>query len=85
MFTQEFGYGVSLVEQTGDEASLKIAKDGGKSIGYLYGFLENIRKDFAIKEYSAECTTLEQVFNHFAKAQYKNSLRFNKSVSRIQK
>lgn len=62
---------------------LKIAEDKGRSIGFLFGFLEQVKAKHAILDYSAQCTTLEQVFNHFAKSQGKNSVRFNKSFRKM--
>ena len=33
-----------------------------KSIGYLFGLIENKKEDFGISEYSVGQTTLEQIF-----------------------
>lgn len=41
-----------------------------KSIGYLFGFIEKMKANeekYLINEYQAQETTLEQVFNQFAK------------------
>ena len=53
-----------------------------KTIGSLYAFTEKMRAakggDFAIKEFAASQTTLEQIFNTFAKEE--EAKRFNMSV-----
>jgi len=50
--------------------TIKIDESGEKSIGYLFGFIENMKMNaykFAINEYQAQDTSLEQIFNQFAK------------------
>lgn len=37
------------------------------SIGYLFGLMEDIQQPYDISEYSVTQTTLEQIFNMFAK------------------
>lgn len=37
-----------------------------KSIGFLFGLIEEMRKDFDISEYLIQQTSLEQIFNKFA-------------------
>jgi hypothetical protein len=37
------------------------------SIGYLFGLFEDIKEQFFISEYSVSQTSLEQIFNNFAK------------------
>ena len=41
-----------------------------KSIGYLFGLMEDKKEEFAISEYSASQTTLEQIFQMFAHMSY---------------
>lgn len=40
---------------------------GNKSVGYFFGFMESIKQGLDIDEYSASQTTLEQIFNGFAR------------------
>lgn len=42
--------------------TIKIKESGGKSIGYLFGFIENMKAKtdiYSINEYQAQETTLE--------------------------
>ena len=41
-----------------------------KSIGFLFGLIEDKKDEFAISEYSASQTTLEQIFQMFAHMSY---------------
>jgi len=43
-----------------------MTKDG-YSIGYLFGQMEEIKDTFSISEYSVSQTSLEQIFNIFAR------------------
>lgn len=68
-FEEEFGK-TTLTEFTGNQMTIKIDESGEKSIGYLFGFIENMKMNaykFAINEYQAQDTSLEQIFNQFAK------------------
>lgn len=60
---------------------LKIKDDRGKSIGYLYGWIEKTKSGFAISDYSATTTTLEQVFNYFAKGAQKGPAKMNRMLT----
>ncbi|CAI2385343.1 unnamed protein product [Moneuplotes crassus] len=60
----EFGE-VQLVEKTYLRYSVE-KKD--KSIGYFFGLLENLRNKLDLDEYSVSQTTLEQIFNGFARS-----------------
>lgn len=68
-FELEFGK-TSLTDYTGNQMTIKISESGAKSIGYLFGFIEKLKRhpdQYAINEYQAQETTLEQIFNQFAK------------------
>ena len=68
-FEREFGKS-TLTDYTGNQMTVKIDESGDKSIGYLFGFIEKMKMNkykFAINEYQAQDTTLEQIFNQFAK------------------
>lgn len=82
-FGSEFG-DARLVDFTGNQLTVKISNDFNKSIGFLFGFIEKMREDrqkFAINEYQAEQTTLEQIFNQFAKE--KNFAKLNQSIKSV--
>ena len=79
---QEFGE-TQLVDFTGNQMSVKILESNGKSIGFLFAFIERMKSNsskFMINEYQAQETTLEQIFNQFAKE--KNFTKMNRSIRR---
>lgn len=45
----------------------RIDKEPEKSIGYMFGLIESNKVAYKISEYSLSQTSLEQIFNHFAK------------------
>ena len=57
--------------------------EGEKSIGYLFGIIEENKSKFNIEQYFLQLTSLEQIFNKFAKetekdeTQYKNNKVIN--------
>lgn len=79
----ELQFGPTEVQElSGSHLVLRInqpADTPAKTIGSLYAFTEKMRAasggDFAIKEFAASQTTLEQIFNTFA--QEKEVKRFN--------
>lgn len=78
----EFGE-TSLIDFTGNQLKLKVLNDKEKTIGYLFGFIERMKSDsekFVINEYQAHETTLEQVFNQFAKE--RSFTKLNRSIRR---
>ena len=54
-----------LVEHYSNSYSFKISRDS-YSIGSVFGMLEDFKKKYSIQEYSAQQTSLEQIFNIFA-------------------
>jgi len=42
---------------------------GAKSLGFFFGFMENLKSQINFEEYGVSQTTLEQIFNAFAKGQ----------------
>ena len=56
----------SLVEHYSNSFTCKVSRDG-KAIGFVFGMMEDFKKRYHIQEYSASQTTLEQIFNMFAK------------------
>ena len=56
----------SLVEHYSNSFTFKVSRDG-KAIGFVFGMMEDFKKRYCIQEYSASQTTLEQIFNMFAR------------------
>lgn len=65
---EEFDH-VVLLEQYSDYFKLKVLR-GTKTIGFLFGLIEDRKTEFGIAEYSVSQTTLEQIFNQFAMMTY---------------
>lgn len=65
-FVNEFGP-PELVEFSNNAMKLRLKNPSNKSIGFLYGYIHNLTKTLPIKEFNATNTTLEQIFNSFAK------------------
>jgi ATP-binding cassette subfamily A (ABC1) protein 3 len=62
--TQSFEQ-VEVLEQCGEFFKLRVPKEG-KTIGWLFGRLEQEKRNLGIQEYSVSQTTLEQIFQVFA-------------------
>ena len=56
----------TLVEHYSNSYTFKVSRDAN-SIGYVFGMMEDFKKRYSIQEYSASSTTLEQIFNMFAR------------------
>lgn len=56
---------LQIIEHFGNSWRIKVSRDN-YSIGFLFGMMEDIQKQFDISEYSITQTTLEQIFNNFA-------------------
>lgn len=56
---------VELIEQCSDFFKFRIPRDD-KTIGYLFGMIEDKKHDTNISEYSVSQTSLEQIFQNFA-------------------
>uniref|UniRef100_A0A7S3JIU6 ABC transporter domain-containing protein n=2 Tax=Euplotes harpa TaxID=151035 RepID=A0A7S3JIU6_9SPIT len=61
----EFGSAI-LLEQYSPRFRYRVPK-GDKSVGYFFSFMETLKSKLDIDEYSASQTTLEQIFNGFAR------------------
>jgi hypothetical protein len=55
-----------VIEHINNTYKLKVTKDN-YSIGYLFGFMEDIKAEYEVSEYSVSSTSLEQIFNNFAR------------------
>ena len=60
---------VEIIEQVGEHYKLRVPREN-KSIGYLFGFIESMKQDVNIQEYSVNETSLEQIFQTFAQQSY---------------
>jgi hypothetical protein len=56
---------VELLDQVGEFYKLRVPKEN-KTIGWLFGQLEDNKRLLSIQEYSVSQTTLEQIFQKFA-------------------
>lgn len=66
---------VNLLEHYSNSYTFRTSRDS-YSIGYLFGLMEDIKQEFEISEYSVTQTTLEQIFNNFAReAEYGTTRR----------
>mmetsp|Transcript_42652 Transcript_42652/g.49913 ORF Transcript_42652/g.49913 Transcript_42652/m.49913 type:complete len:177 (+) Transcript_42652:1147-1677(+) len=61
----EFGSAL-LLEHYTPRFRYRVPK-GNKSVGFFFSFMESLTNDLDIDEYSASQTTLEQIFNGFAR------------------
>ena len=57
---------VEVLEQFNEYFKLRVLRQD-KSIGFVFGLMESNKEKFHIAEYSASQTTLEQIFQMFAK------------------
>jgi hypothetical protein len=60
-----FGH-CEIIEHYSNRYNLKVNRNH-HSIGFVFGLMEDMMQEFSIKEYQATQTTLEQIFNMFAK------------------
>ncbi len=76
---------VAIVEFWDNNFKLKIEKnqDAQNNIGFLFGLLEDLKKEGCLAEYSISQTSLEQIFNFFAAQSEEKVLQLN-SAKEIQ-
>ena len=67
---------LEVLEHISNTYKIKVSRDN-YSIGYLFGFMEDIKLLLSVSEYSVSQTTLEQIFNNFAKEAEKGVRCFN--------
>ena len=58
-------------------------KEGEKSIGYLFGIIEENKNKFNIEQYFLQLTSLEQIFNNFAKESEKPAEQNSNNIRNI--
>ena len=56
--------------------------EGEKSIGYLFGIIEEYKNKFNIEQYFLQLSSLEQIFNKFAKETEKNENQYKNNEVR---
>jgi len=56
----------ALIEHYSNSYTFKVSRDSN-SIGFVFGMMEDFKQKYCIQEYSASQTTLEQIFNMFAR------------------
>ena len=57
---------MEIIEHHNNSYKVKLSK-GEHSIGYLFGFMEDVKAEFDVSEYQVSQTSLEQIFNNFAR------------------
>ena len=57
---------LEVLEHFSNSYKIKVSRDQ-YSIGYLFGLMEGLKGSYSVSEYSVSQTTLEQIFNNFAK------------------
>lgn len=57
---------VEITEYWGNTYQLKIPKSSNITIGYLFGYFDDIKESCSISDYSIGQTSMEQIFNSFA-------------------
>ena len=63
-----------LLEQYAPRYRYRVPK-GDKSVGFFFSFMEQLKEKLDIDEYSASQTTLEQIFNGFAREDEEELIR----------
>ena len=75
---------LQIIEHFGNSWRIKVSRDN-YSIGFLFGMMEDIQKQFDISEYSVTQTTLEQIFNNFALEAEQEDGRERKSTKKARR
>ena len=57
--------------------------EGEKSIGYLFGIIEENKNKYNIEQYFLQLSSLEQIFNKFAKETEKEDNQYNNEIRNI--
>ena len=65
-FLEEFFPGIQLLETYSNFYCLEMPRND-KSIGFLFGKIEEVKAEMGIVEYAVAQTSLEQIFNNFAR------------------
>ena len=73
---------VELIEQCGDYYKMRVPRED-KTIGYLFGQIESMKKDMNIQEYGVQQTSLEQIFQNFAQMSIDDKAAFTFKVNAL--
>jgi ABC-type proline/glycine betaine transport system ATPase subunit len=65
---------VELIEQFSNYIRVRVGRLD-KSIGFVFGLLDKIKKPYDIHEYAVSQTTLEQIFQSFADEEFDENIR----------
>lgn len=71
---------VQMLEHCGGYYKLRVPKSSTKSIGYLFGMIETVKQVFNISEYGVAQTSLEEIFQTFAKQRIDDKVAFTFKV-----
>ena len=58
---------VCCIDYSDNNFNISIKKERNKSIGFLYGLIEDNKRNYSIEQYSLNLSSLEQIFNKFAR------------------
>ena len=70
-----------MLEHCGGYYKLRVPKSSTKSIGYLFGMIETVKQVFNISEYGVAQTSLEEIFQTFAKQRIDDKVAFTFKLS----
>ena len=62
---------IYCIDYTENNFIIKIKKEKNKSIGFLFGLIEDNKHKYNIEQYDLKLTSLEQIFNKFAREKEK--------------
>jgi len=64
---------VEILEFVSDFFRLRVPR-GDRTIGFIFGLIENVKDEFRMSEYSVSQTTLEQIFQSFARVTIRGAM-----------
>ena len=72
---------VYCIDYSENNFIIKIKKEKNKSIGFLFGLIEDNKQKYNIEQYDLRLTSLEQIFNKFAREKEQASNNDNFSIN----
>ena len=72
---------IYCIDYSDNNFIIKIKKEKDKSIGFLFGLIEDNKHKFNIEQYNLNLTSLEQIFNKFAREKEKSNDNENSSIN----
>merc|ERR1712157_664293 len=73
---------VEILEHCSDFYKLRVPKED-KTIGFLFGMIEDKRQEFNVGEYSVSQTSLEQIFQTFADQSTSDKAQFTYKINAL--